>query len=402
MSAEAARKAFSTEPGVGVRQVRRRRVFYVAGFDPASPQRYHRFYRENAARQAEVTGAGIDVGPAVERGPVDLAWTIDARWDGDQVKTDYEILCWHDLVRRRWPKEGPGFFLGVFASLIAYWRRGILAMGLKHAPLAFVVAITPAVTVTLFALVYAGLGAAAWVEASATARAFGWPPWSGLAGPALALATVPLGWRLLQKVLPIGWLARGMAAMAGAKHGCPDFQERLDEFAQRLIVADRAGGCEEILVVGHSMGCQHAAAAVGRAVRLDPGFGRREARLNLLTLGQLIPFYTLASDEPAHRADLLVLAGAGHIGWLDIAARWDPGSVGTAHPLTGIVAEPSRERPRRRSPAFHQVLTPENYRKARWRLLEFHAQYLFATDYPGGYDFFRLTAGPDFLTPPAV
>ena len=43
--------------GVSRGRVRRRRVFYVAGFDPASPRKYHGIFTTESARQSALTGA---------------------------------------------------------------------------------------------------------------------------------------------------------------------------------------------------------------------------------------------------------------------------------------------------------------------------------------------------------
>jgi hypothetical protein len=43
-------------------RVSRRKVLYIAGFDPGGPRRYHAIYTEQAARQAAVTDVPITVG----------------------------------------------------------------------------------------------------------------------------------------------------------------------------------------------------------------------------------------------------------------------------------------------------------------------------------------------------
>ena len=46
----------------------RRKLLYIAGFDPGGPRRYHAIYTAEAARQAAVTGVPIAVGPLEKRG----------------------------------------------------------------------------------------------------------------------------------------------------------------------------------------------------------------------------------------------------------------------------------------------------------------------------------------------
>ena len=48
--------------------VRRRTVFYVAGFDPKGPAFYHDIYRREAPLQAAINGMQITVGERARRG----------------------------------------------------------------------------------------------------------------------------------------------------------------------------------------------------------------------------------------------------------------------------------------------------------------------------------------------
>ena len=41
--------------------VRRRRVFYIPGYDPIHPRRYRELYRKEAAEQARISGYEIDL-----------------------------------------------------------------------------------------------------------------------------------------------------------------------------------------------------------------------------------------------------------------------------------------------------------------------------------------------------
>ena len=93
-------------------------------------------------------------------------------------------------------------------------------------------------------------------------------------------------WRWTDRFAKVAWLARGMICVARtARGGCPEIESRCEAFAGRLIAADEAGDADEILVVGHSMGAQLAGQTVAKALAGDPRFGRRGARVNLLTPG---------------------------------------------------------------------------------------------------------------------
>jgi hypothetical protein len=381
-------------------RVSRRRVLYIGGFDPASPRKYHGIFSAEAPKQAALSGSVIEVGALEERGELASGWTVDARRRGVRVRVDYEVLRWNDIVRRVWPKDGAGLFVGVWTSLAAYRRGGVLAVGRRDAPVVTLTALMPAIWSSAFLIVYAALLVAAALLAEKAAAAIGWPPWKGLAAPALLLLAFFPAWRWADRFINVAWLTRGMICMVqAARGGYPDLDDRCEAFARRLIEADRAGDADEILVVGHSMGAQLAGQVVGKALRDDPELGRRGARLNLLTLGQLIPFYSLLNSDAAYRRELTQLVEARHVGWLDFTSPADAGSAAAIHPLEGVMAEPPADRPIRRSPRFHALIGKDAYRSLRRRPLDYHFTYLRAMDAPGDYDFFGLVAGPDFLTP---
>jgi hypothetical protein len=385
--------------GFARRQVRRRQVLYIGGFDPASARKYHGIFSAEAPRQAAVSGARIEVGPLQDRGERGAGWSVEAVHDGQGVNVDYEVLRWHDIVRSVWPKDGPGLFIGVWTSLFAYNRAGLLRVGRRDAPVVALTAMMPAIWSSAFLILYAALLAALEFGGATLAKAQGWPPWTAALPPLAALAAFFPVWRWADRFINVAWLTRGMICMVRAARGdYPDLDARCEAFAARLVEADRAGEVDEILVVGHSMGAQLAGQAVAKALKADPDLGRRGARINLLTLGQLIPFYSLLTADEDYRKDMTLLAETPRIGWLDFTSPADAGSAAAIHPLEGVMAAPPKDRPARRSPRFHVLIAPAAYRSLRRRPLDYHFTYLRAMDAAGDYDFFRLVTGPDFLT----
>ena len=393
------RPAKAAPDGPGPPRVRRRRLFYVAGFDPASPRKYHAMFTAQSALQAAVTGARIEVGPMEKRDPLVTAWRVSAEHGGERTETDYQFLHWFEPVRAAWPKDGPGLFLGAWSALIDYFRSGIMARARKEAPAAWYASLAPVVIGTAFVALF-GLAVFALCAAGGVLAAkLGWP-WPVLAVPPLALwLLAPWVWGQLHKVLAVGWLARGMIAVTRAARGeIPAFAEHADAFADRLLAAAGEPGWDEILVVGHSMGGQQAGRALGRAVLTDPDFGRAGPPVNFLTLGSLLPFYSMTARDEAYRREMAALVAADRIGWIDVTGPSDPGCAAALHPLAGLDLGEPEGRPVRRSPRFHLLMSPDAYRKLKREPLAFHFHYLMATEIAGDYDFFRMTTGPDLLT----
>lgn len=383
-------------------QVRRRKLLYVAGFDPGSPRRYHAIYAAESARQARCTGVPVEVGPLRETGPLSAAWTVRAAYDGSPVEVDYEHLRWNDIVRAHW-SPGWRLFPDAIRSLIAYGRNGILSMGWRQARLLVVASAMPVAAIALFlalaGLVLCGLCAAA----AAVAAGQGWPAWTALL-PLLLVALLPYAWGQVDRLIPLNWLIRGMVFVSDARKGGAhaEIEARCAVFADAILAAARAPGWDEVLVVGHSVGAQLAARALGKALARDPQLGRSGAPVNLLTLGQLIPFYSLSIKDADFAEDFRRLVEARQIGWVDIESPADPGSVCAIHPLTGLGLPCGKARPQHRSPRFHKLLSPASFARLQRRPLDFHFQYIQGCDVLGDYDFFRLTAGPDLLVPPAA
>ena len=380
--------------------VRKRRVFYIAGFDPASPRKYHGIFTVESAKQAALTGARIEVGQLEERDELVWGWTVRAERAGQAVEIDYQCLRWNEVVRRMWPKEGPAFFLNVWRAFFAYGRRGILALPSR---VVLITALAPVVVMTAFVLLYAAAVAGLGVLGADLARRAGWPWQVGAFVPLLLWLVVVPVWLRVDKLIPVGWLGRGMICVAGAERALhPQIEQRLGAFARRLVQDAREPGWDDILIVGHSMGCQMAVRALGQALRIDPAFGKAGPPVSLLTLGQLIPLYSLMTDDPAYRQDFRTAVAADWIDWIDITGPSDPGSVCDVHPLTGLGFEPPARRPVRRTPRFHAVLSAATFRKLRRAPLAFHFQYLMATETAGGYDYFEMITGPRRLSESAA
>jgi hypothetical protein len=91
-------------PRAGQRVVRRRAVFYVAGYDPRGPLWYHGIYRREGARQAELSGMRFAVSRREKTSSDVVTWKVEAETGGVETATDYHFLRWDDVVRQYWPR----------------------------------------------------------------------------------------------------------------------------------------------------------------------------------------------------------------------------------------------------------------------------------------------------------
>ena len=142
------------------KQVRKRRVFYIPGYDPIHPRRYRELYRKEGAAQAKISGYQIDLKPKTTKGP--YGWHVAGQMDGAQVEADFEVLVWSDIVRDSMSHGIAATYLQLVRTAWVYIGTGALArlMRLRKGPV--IAALYPVLflLVQLLVCLAAGLGLA--------------------------------------------------------------------------------------------------------------------------------------------------------------------------------------------------------------------------------------------------
>ncbi|MBX9924724.1 MAG: hypothetical protein K2Y05_00050 [Hyphomicrobiaceae bacterium] len=374
--------------------VHRRHVLFIPGFDPRGPSVFHGIATREAAKAQLVSGVSINVGPRKDGGN---RWTMSANYDGVAVETANDVLRWDDLVRRMWLRNELALLWRALRWIELCHRRGLLAASRD-----------PALALHRAILVPGGVGivflansliviATMIVIGSWFGPSVGLPALSGL------LLVAPLGlaarslWRMLDQYINVCWLNRAFGYLLDHATGGLDqaaITERQQSFAQRIVDVSQSGTADEIVVIGHSIGSMHAIEAVAQALAIDPELGKRGAPIVIVTLGQCIPVpLHLSKDTRLHRA-LAALATQQQIRWLDVTSLSDPASSCGMDPMAKLPTSRRADFPLQQPPMFHEILSAETFRYIRRRPLDFHFQYLKASERAGGYDFFRLILGP--------
>jgi len=376
--------------------VRRRRVYYIAGFDPRGAGYYHGLYRDHGVRQAALAGAAIAVGPRRNQGKLLARWNVSATYDGRTNETDYCFLRWDDLVRGRWKQTDLKLLSEIWRCLIQFARHGVIAQMLRGGPATFLAGIFPAVASSLYlAGMISGTALLCWAGFTIAVR-LGAPGWIGALPPLLLLTQVRAGWRWIDRRLGIGWLNRCFSYIMDNAEDASEAEARCDAFAELIVEQANDAAIDEVLLVGHSQGSLHAVRTAARVLAREPQFGRGRTRFSLLTLGQPFAVYTPLPEDASFKRDLARVAASDALVWLDETSPGDPVSSCGIDPLIGIAVE-GRLWPVRKSPRFHLLLTRANFRRIKFKPLDFHFQYVMSGDILGAYDYFRLTAGPDLL-----
>jgi hypothetical protein len=396
--------AEATGPAGPQPRVHRRRLFYIGGFDPRSVGYYHGLYAEHGGRQAALAGAAFEVGPRRNQGRRIASWTVTATYGGETTETDYRFLRWDDLVRARWKQSELKQLYEVWRCFLTFLRTGVLGMMALKGPATAASGVFPMLVTTAYLAAFSGLVIALSTGLSRLAHALDLPGWAAIVGLVLPLGLfgfLRAGWRWIDQRLAASWLNRCFTYMMDSAKDASEAEARCAEFAEIILSSAGDETIDEILLVGHSQGTLHAVRTAARILRRDPSFGRGRTRFSLLTLGQPFAVYTPLPNDANLQRDLAEVAASDALVWLDETSPGDPVSSCGVDPLHGLDI-PGRLWPIRKSPRFHLLMTKANFRRIKLRPLDFHFQYLMAGDIPGAYDYFRMTAGPDFLREPAA
>ena len=395
---------------VNTAHVRRRTVFYIGGFDPKGAAHYHALYRDEAAKQASVSGLHVNVGKRQKSVCGNAFWQLEAPGPEGVVHSRYEVMRWDDIVRQHWPRNQARLVWDMLTTTALNLHTGALwrMFKLSWPP---VVALVAPVALLLAVLLGAPLLAWGVLAALQTAGAL----WSAFGASATLGAALWAGLKLQQKYSML-WMMRSYAFTAQQAQGrVPALDERLAEHARTLLEAIASGDNDEVLLVAHSSGSIMAATVLAKALQIDPTLGRvgghattgstvttvtTVTTVSLLTLGQWIPLLGCLPQADGFRADLQRLASAEGVDWVDFAAPPDGCCFALVDPIAacGVVpAVPHPDRPKLMSPRFAEMFDSATYAALRRDRFRIHFQYLMASERAVPYDFFAITAGSQTL-----
>lgn len=365
--------------------VRRRRVFYIPGYDPIPPRRYRELYRKESTVQAGISGYEIKVLPA--KAQARFGWGVAANIDGDEVIGNFEVLVWSDIVKDSMDQGILATYATLLRTAAIYIGTGALfrLMRLRKGPV--IAALYP----VGFLLAQLGVALfAAW----ALGRIFAlWQPWAFWAG----LGVVPfiLEWFRRQDGRFFAYYLMHDYAYSAGHLGAnpPELETRMAEFTAEIAKALQEDS-DEVLVVGHSSGAHLGVSILADLIRGGHAPATGPA-LAFLSLGQVVPMVSFLPRAHRLRADLAYLSTRDELTWVDVTAPGDGCAFALCDPVSVSGVAPKDKRwPLVISAAFTQTLSPARWKSLRWRFFRLHFQYLCAFDRPRDYDYFRITAGP--------
>jgi hypothetical protein len=376
-------------------RVQHRHIIYVQGYDPRGLAQYYRMFRTELRKfgrlyQLTATISRPQSAPDGET----ASWTIETEAGDWQTRTSYDFLRFEDLIQR---DLAAPIWRTVLQAIWIYWRlvfSGTIARFWK-AHWRFATFITyPHVVLLVEAL--CALGIAFAFENGL--EALGIPdPLRIAAATALFLTVLGATLKYTENLTYLLYLLSDTIWTWEFSHRQrPEWDERIDRFAQYLANVARTSDAEEIVVVGHSSGSFLGTEILARALKLDPALGRHGPRIILLTIGGNFPIVGFHAASKDFRDHLRQLAVEPSIDWIDCQSRKDVMNFYPFDPVAGhgIDVGGSRRNPTIVPVRFREIIKPEHYNLFRWKFFRVHFQFVMANELPHAYDFFMIVCGP--------
>ena len=374
--------------------ITRRSVIYVSGYDPQGPEGYYSLFGSQLKRACALWHTKFILGPlAIESADI-ASWTITMGGPNWQVFTRYDFIrqenlinanCAEPIIRQifravRWMLNdlATGTTFRVFR---ANWQFGMHHLVLQLLLLSWIAA---SVAAGVLAGYIAGhnLGMARSIEIGiSVAIAF-----------TIFMALRPLANRWLVIRVNNHWpylreFGRGQASC---------FDRPIEIGAARLKDLVNSNDADEVVIIGHSGGAPLAQCMLARALELDHDLGLRGPRIVVLAIGSITPAVAFHPRALKMREIIRRLAVEPSITWIECQSRKDALNFWGFDPVSGVGIElgPERCNPLVWQLRFRDMLSPEFYRKLRWKLFRLHFQYIMANHVRAPYDYFMLIGGP--------
>jgi pimeloyl-ACP methyl ester carboxylesterase len=369
--------------------VARRAVFHVGGYERNDARRFFSRFGKELARFAACWSVEAVLGPVAfdEAGRVASA-RIDCRdGAGRETRTDFVLLDYDDIVKADGARPLPVRFRAWLAAFLDYVVTGTMfrffAANWRFA-LYFLYPLLGLVGPVLLGWLVWRCGQAVPVPGAGVLAA--------LLGAALAVLLVR---RLARRFFLFHLMDLWSFSREWLRGRRPGMDERVAVWARAIDARVRAGGYDEVALVGHSTGGAIILDVAAHYAGLVAARGEAPA-FSLLTVGSTGPKVTLHPAAKGARARLRALVAHPGVDWGDFQAvadvinfyRCDPLKLaGIPNPRPGRFPLVGRVR-------FKPMLDKEFYRGIRYNVFRVHYQFISANTKRYRYDFFMMCCGP--------
>lgn len=376
-------------------RVQHRHIIYIQGYDPRGLAQYYRMFRTELRKFSRLYQVQAIISrPKVAADDEIASWTIDTQAEDWQTRTSYDFLRFEDFIQQ---DLAAPIWRTVLQAVWIYWRlvfSGTIARFAK-ANWRFSTFITYPHLMLLAEAI--GAGCIAFVFEKGLS-AIGIPvPISIAAALAIFVGLLGAALKYTENATYVLYLLSDTIWTWQFSHRQrPEWDRRIDRFAEHLVRVAKSSDADEIVIVGHSSGSFLSTEMLARALELDPALGRHGPRIVLLTLGGNFPIVGYHKASKPFRDHLRRLATEPSIDWFDCQARKDVMNFYEFDPIAnhGIDVGASRRNPKMVMVRFRDVIRPEHYNRFRWQFFRVHFQFVMANEVPNAYDFFMIVCGP--------
>ena len=376
-------------------RVQHRHIIYIQGYDPRGLAQYYRMFRTELRKFGRLYQLSATMSrPKVAADDEMASWTIETKAEDWQTRTNYDFLRFEDFIQRDLASP---IWRTVFSAVWIYWRlvfAGTIARFAK-ANWRFATFITYPHFVLLLETLCAGGIAFVFQKGL---DALGIPTLLSIAAAfAIFVALVGIVLKYTESSTYVLYLLSDTIWTWQFSHReRPEWDQRIDRFAQYLVDVARSSDAEEIVIVGHSSGSFLGAEMLARALKLDPALGRHGPRIALLTIGGNFPIVGFHAAAQDFRDHLRQLAIEPSIDWIDCQARKDVMNFYQFDPIKshGIDVGSAGRNPTIVPVRFRDIIRADHYESFRWQFFRVHFQFVMANERPHAYDFFMIVCGP--------
>lgn len=367
-------------------EVKKRCVFFIGGYEPIPAERAHERFIRELHRFETTWNVSCKVSEAeISRGGAIAAWHVRTQGPDWSTDSEYRALIWSDFViqdfaRSDWVRvpRGISAFMDFIASGTAWryfrvnWRYGLF----------FAYPLLLLIAFAMTAMMVPGA-----VERFGVSLPLVLHPLIAFAVFALLVA-VPGRFLLLSYMLD-DWIF-GSDVIYGSRRG---FEERVNAFVDDIEAKLKAGGYDEYVFIGHSLGCAIKLEVIDRVMARMPEFGKRGERLHVCSTGSSvlkIAFHPVAEE---FRGALERVSQNPAIFWIEYQTLVDVISFYKVNPVTAV-GLPDTGSPMIQKVRVRHMLDEKTYRRFKGNFFRLHRQLVMGNDRRYFYDYFMVCCGP--------
>ncbi|MDQ7046266.1 MAG: hypothetical protein Q9M39_01040 [Sulfurovum sp.] len=374
-------------------QVKKREVFYLSGYDPRGARYYYGLYKSEAQLQSKINALNVKVSSKIRTDKHIQSWEIKASSTEGETTSNYHFLEWDDLIRGEWKKNVFSLILDLIFYVKVYLLSGAFRRYSKDFPYQMVSLFYPIVYISLMLLLSLVSG---WFLFEYLDNTYSL--WVSLFFSSFLIYSMIYLLLLLADKMALFWLLRILVFSSKYTYDeKPFLNQRMEHFSQKIIESlDKVKSKEvdEVLFVAHSIGTILMISILSKVLKeIDS-----TVNISVLTLGECIPLVSGLPKATLFRKKMKYIAAQPNIYLLDYASLIDGACFPSLNYFSDSGIDSScQENFEFKSPRFHTLFSKRSYKKIRRNKYFAHFLYLMSSEIEGEYDYFKMTAGHDFL-----